>query len=184
MNYKELSKTISHALRHEPEKYGLTISDNGWVEINELITGIKSYNTRFHQLKKEDIEKVVDLFEKKRHEIEESKIRALYGHSRNIEIEMEVAEPPSILYHGTIESNVTRILDEGIQKMGRSYVHLASSIEQAEIVAKRRKGEVAIFEIQAKEASKNGVNFYQESGVWLCKEVSNQYIRLIQGIKS
>ena len=32
----QLSKTISHALRHAPEQYGLTLDSEGWVATQDL----------------------------------------------------------------------------------------------------------------------------------------------------
>jgi putative RNA 2'-phosphotransferase len=35
-NRVALSKTISHALRHAPDQYGLELDEAGWVDVAEL----------------------------------------------------------------------------------------------------------------------------------------------------
>jgi RNA:NAD 2'-phosphotransferase (TPT1/KptA family) len=34
--YNELSKAVSHALRHEPSAYGLVPDARGWVKVQDL----------------------------------------------------------------------------------------------------------------------------------------------------
>ena len=50
---------------------------------------------------KEDILHVMEISDKKRLEIVDDKIRALYGHSIPMHIKKLEAESPAILYHGT-----------------------------------------------------------------------------------
>ena len=41
MNYIELSREISYALRHAPWEYELEMDEYGWVDVNQLIAQIK-----------------------------------------------------------------------------------------------------------------------------------------------
>ncbi|MGD6842175.1 RNA 2'-phosphotransferase [Bacillus infantis] len=41
INYRELSKEVSYALRHAPSEYGLSLDENGWVE---LLKALKENN--------------------------------------------------------------------------------------------------------------------------------------------
>ncbi|WP_344931083.1 RNA 2'-phosphotransferase, partial [Aquimarina addita] len=81
MNLVELSKTVSHALRHAPEKYDLNLDDEGWVETNLLLKSLGEKNPEWQSLKVEDLQHMVNQSEKKRHELEGEYIRAIYGHS-------------------------------------------------------------------------------------------------------
>jgi len=38
MDIKKISKYLSFILRHQPNSIGLTLSDEGWANIDELIT--------------------------------------------------------------------------------------------------------------------------------------------------
>src|SRR5579883_1696013 len=39
---KELSKTISYALRHDPGAYGLQLDQEGWVRVADLLQALRS----------------------------------------------------------------------------------------------------------------------------------------------
>lgn len=60
---KRISKFLSLILRHQPEIIELRLDENGWAEVNELIT--KSAKGRMH-FSFEDLEEVVETNNKKR----------------------------------------------------------------------------------------------------------------------
>jgi putative RNA 2'-phosphotransferase len=157
----KLSKIISHALRHEPELYGLSLDEEGWTDVEELLLAIKnkSSNNVFEDLTVADIRIMIMNSSKKRFELRNDRIRAQYGHSLSSIIIQEKNIPPKVLYHGTLQSNVSLIIKEGLKPMKRQYVHLSIDINVAETVAKRRKGEVRILEIDAIEAYNDGFSF-------------------------
>ena len=41
MNYLELSKEISYALRHAPWEYELEMDDEGWVSLEQLLDSLR-----------------------------------------------------------------------------------------------------------------------------------------------
>ncbi len=43
-DYNRLSKTISHALRHEPWIYELELDSEGWVPVSQLLESLHSEN--------------------------------------------------------------------------------------------------------------------------------------------
>lgn len=100
-----LSKVISHALRHEPEKYGLELDSEGWVEMESLIQVLKQKDSGWQSLRYYDILRMIDSSEKKRHEVQTQRIgpeykntyrwfiRAKYGHSFEGNIYQEKIEP-------------------------------------------------------------------------------------------
>ena len=176
MNYLLLSKTISHALRHEPERYTLSLGENGWVSIQDLINGIQQVCPEYGVVTRAHVEKAVNSSDKKRHEINGGMIRALYGHSKEVMNDFTATQPPEILYHGTTVGDTVNILQEGIKKMSRQYVHLSSSIEDAIVVAKRRKKEVNVLTVDAALAFKEGVEFFNGGSVWLCDYIPAKYI--------
>ena len=75
INFNELSKIISHALRHQPSLYNLKLDKDGWVDVGLLIASLKNRDEKYIDLSIEDIEKMIELSQKKRHEITGNKIR-------------------------------------------------------------------------------------------------------------
>ncbi|APD08050.1 putative RNA 2'-phosphotransferase [Flavobacteriaceae bacterium UJ101] len=182
MNLTKLSKTISHALRHKLELYNLKLNKEGWVELEQLIQSLKKADYKEYKvLSIEDIEEVIKTSQKKRFEMKNGQIRAFYGHSIDQKMVKESTLPPDILYHGTIKANEPLILEGGLKPMNRQYVHLSEHIEEAELVAKRRKNkETIILTIKAEEAFSNGIAFYKEGqGIWLADQIPADYIKII-----
>jgi hypothetical protein len=93
----DLSRAVSHALRHEPWLYELELDDEGWTGINDLLDTLRSSRPDWKHLSKEDMEGMIALSEKCRHEISGDKIRALYGHSLPGKLKKTAAQPPSEL---------------------------------------------------------------------------------------
>ena len=80
-NYDLLSKIITYALRHEPWKYELELDENGWVIAKDLLSAIRSENGDLENLSEDDLSEMIRQSDKKRHELKNGKIRALYSHS-------------------------------------------------------------------------------------------------------
>lgn len=183
MNYTELSKEISYALRHAPWEYELELDEDGWVKVDELLTSLREDN-RWSSVTEEDLNNMIEGSEKKRHEMLSGKIRALYGHSLPQKIVKDEKEPPQILYHGTAKRFLKAIKDNGLLPKGRQYVHLSIDVDTASQVGKRRDNEPTILEINAKQAWDEGIKFYKGNDkVWLADFVPSKYINEIDSKK-
>ena len=100
MNYIELSKEISYALRHAPWEYELEINEEGWVQVEQLLDALHK-DEKWKKISEKDLITMIEKSEKKRHQILNGKIKAYYGHSIPIRIVKEEKMPPEVLYHGT-----------------------------------------------------------------------------------
>jgi putative RNA 2'-phosphotransferase len=168
MDLVKLSKVVSHALRHEPQVYGLQLDGEGWVLLSDLASALK--------VSEADIIKMLEQSAKKRFQIQDGRIRAFYGHSTEEKISKVMSFPPEYLYHGTTKENLSQIAEGGLLPMSRQYVHLSIDEATATIVGNRKRGELVIIKIQAAQAYKDGVPFYQEeNGIWLADHVPAKY---------
>lgn len=168
----KLSKRLSKVLRHAPERIGITLDKNGWVEVSELLKGLGS------DIALEDIEYVVANNNKKRFEFspDKNKIRACQGHSINVDLDLKAVVPPDVLYHGTSTNTVQHIEADGILKMNRDHVHLSADQETA-INVGQRHGKPTVLLIDAKKMHAEGADFYMSNnGVWLTDFVPKEYI--------
>ena len=176
---KKLSIFLSLLLRHKPETIGLHIEKYGaWADINELIEKINR-NSQY-KIDREVLEEIVREDEKQRYKISDDgkKIRASQGHSIDVIIDMEMKEPPELLFHGTADTNVRSILEKGIMHGKRLYVHLSKDTQTALKVGARH-GKPVIFNVRAGDMYKDGHVFYlSENGIWLTKFVPKEYIEL------
>ncbi len=182
MNAKQrtkISKFLSLILRHQPEIVGLTLEQNGWANVADLIAVCAKNGTTFTL---EELREIVETNDKKRFSFDESgeRIRANQGHSATVEIEFEQKTPPAILYHGTAEKNVDSILRTGLEKRRRHHVHLSENLETARAVGKRY-GEPVIFEIDTAQMLADDFKFFvSANNVWLVDSVAPEFLRLMQ----
>ena len=180
MNYLRLSKEISYALRHNPKQYNLSLDSLGYVQVKELLLALNNSKHYFKEITLEDLQKVIEISDKKRLEIKEDKIRALYGHSFITKIEKVLALPPEILYHGTSHSTLDKILKEGLKPMNRQYVHLSVDQETAIQVGKRRDEKPVLLSIDTKRAIESGIKFYLGNDkVWLSDPIPAVFLTVL-----
>jgi putative RNA 2'-phosphotransferase len=180
-NYEELSKVVSHALRHQPWLYELELDHEGWVSVEVLLSVLRSEKQEWETLCESDLSEMISQSTKVRHELKNGKIRALYGHSTPHKFLKETAQPPEFLYHGTALSCVSIIFDQGIKPMNRHYVHLSTDIDTAKQVASRKSKNTVILIIKAIEAYRENVHFYQGSeNVWLADEIPSRFISKVK----
>lgn len=93
-----------------------------------------------------------------------------------VELQLEVKQPPELLYHGTVGRFLQNIRAEGLRKMNRHHVHLSADRATAEKVGSRR-GEVVILTVHSGEMSRDGLVFFLSgNGVWLTEFVPEKYI--------
>lgn len=170
MNDKSLSKFISLILRHKPETIGIKLDENGWADVEKLLSGVKINFSALERIVRENDKQRFTFNEDK------TKIRANQGHSLKVDVELEEKIPPQFLYHGTIERFAKSIDAQGILKGNRLYVHLSADIETAKKVAARRKGSPVIYKISAQIMQRDGCKFFQsKNGVWLTDFVPPKY---------
>lgn len=175
MNLTKTSKYISLILRHKPETIGISLDEHGWANVKELINGVN----KTHKLDMKMLEEIVETDDKQRYSFNEdkTKIRANQGHSIDVDVELEEAVPPELLWHGTGHKYVKDIDAEGLLPKSRLYVHLSEDYKTAIEVGKRH-GTPAIYCVDALRMHNDGYKFYKsKNGVWLTKHVPAEYFR-------
>ncbi len=177
MDYMRLSKTVAYALRHDPWLYELELDEEGWTSIESLLSALREGKREWENVTEEDLHKIIKDESKKRYEIKDDKIRALYGHSLEKRIKKEPGEPPEFLFHGTSEKAYEKIKEIGLRPMSRQYVHLSIDTDMAQKVGKRKNKNPVILKVLAGKAYKDKINFYKgNEHVWLSDYVPPKYI--------
>lgn len=121
------------------------------------------------------------LADKKRWQIKNDKICALYGHSIKKHIHYKEIKPNSNLYHGTAVRFLSNIKKQGLLPMERQMVCLSIDIETAKTVAKRHDAKhIAVIQIDIKQALHDGVKFYEgNDNTVLVKKLPAKYFEKI-----
>lgn len=164
---KGKSKKISYILRHRISEGFLP---GGWLAVNTILEEVG--------ITMDELEDIVAQNDKGRYQLSEDKtlIRALYGHSVQVDLEYIPSQAPTVLYHGTAVKNYESILDSGIVSRNRQFVHLSEDIQTAVSVGQRH-GNPVVLQIDTKRMSEDGCIFYNpKNGIWLTEYVLPQYI--------
>jgi putative RNA 2'-phosphotransferase len=170
-----LSKRMSSALRHRPDRVGLTPDRAGWVPVAHLLAGLR--------IDRDALDEVVAGDDKQRFAVERGpdgadRIRANQGHSIPVDLGLTPAVPPALLYHGTGAEALASILATGLHRGGRHHVHLSPDVATAERVGSRRGGAVVVLTVDATAMDAAGFVFYRSAnGVWLTDLVPREYLR-------
>jgi len=173
----DLSRAVSHALRHEPWLYELELDDEGWAPIEQLLAALREKGGAWKAVDRADLDRMLTAVTKHRHEIDGERIRALYGHSLPGRVQKHAAVPPARLFHGTAPATWTMIEVDGLSPMGRQFVHLSVDRETAEAVGLRKSARPVVLAVDAAAASAAGVAFYAGNDlVWLADGIPSRFI--------
>ncbi|MEW2630185.1 RNA 2'-phosphotransferase [Streptomyces sp. NPDC048389] len=170
----KVSKYLSKHLRHQPDRIGVTLDANGWVETDELMRAAAEHGFRFTRA---ELAHAVAANDKRRFTIDGTRIRANQGHTVEVDLGLPPAEPPEYLYHGTVARALDAIRSEGLRPMARHDVHLSPDRETATRVGARR-GRPVVLSVHAGELYRAGHVFrVSANGVWLTASVPPRFIR-------
>lgn len=165
---RRISKLISLLLRHDPQRAGLELDPAGWIEVDELLSGMRRLGVG---ISRGELEDVVRGGDKPRFELRGDRIRARYGHSVEVDLAYEPAPPPPVLYHGTTATRVVSIQREGISPRERQQVHLSGDVETAAAVGARH-GRAVVLAVDARSMAEDGATFHRlPGGTWLTDAV-------------
>jgi putative RNA 2'-phosphotransferase len=170
-----VSKFLSLVLRHQPEKIGITLDPQGWVQVETLIAaatraGVTLTPALLHQIVRDN--------DKQRFALSEDGqwIRANQGHSVAVALGLEPQQPPDLLYHGTATRFLASIRAQGLLRRSRQHVHLSATPETAMSVGQRH-GRPAVLTVAAGQMHQDGLIFYRAAnGVWLTEHVPACYL--------
>jgi len=160
-------------LRHRPADIPYT--RDGWFDLRTVLDHLKNDGYIFNE---NDL--LAHLEESSRVEIKDGMIRALHGHSVDIEINWPIAKPELPLYHATPSENKESILKSGLQ-LSRRVIFLSPNIEVAKNAVNRYKKDCIVFEVDIKGLDRAGHNLYlSNDDVWLSRDViPPDYLKIV-----
>ncbi len=152
-----LGRLMAGVLRHFPERFGLNMDDHGWVDMREFIQAVQLRRKDLHWLRPHHLQAVIETDLKGRYQFKNGTIRATYGHSFDVDLELPSDNIPDILFYPTTEEEVDILLETGIRPSDRKKVHLSKTFDDAETAGKHRVEMPIILSIDAKKAIETGI---------------------------
>ena len=167
-NQIKKSKRLAYLLRHSD------LPDyNGWAKMSEVLGNLG--------VSLQDLQQIVESDNKGRFEFSEDKstVRALYGHSINLDLGLEPTTPPLLLYHGTAEKYIDSIMKDGLRRRKRNFVHLSETIDMAKQVGARH-GSPVVLSIDTEAMIRAGYKFYKaQNGIWLTGDILPNFFKAV-----
>lgn len=162
------SKRLAYLLRHSnlPNR-------NGWVRVSVLLNEMSITLQILRVIVEEDTKGRFEFSEN------ESSVRALYGHSIDVDLGLEPTIPPPVLYHGTAEKYIDSIMKEGLRPRKRNFVHLSETIDMAKQIGTRH-GSPVVLSIDIEAMIRTGYKFYKaQNSIWLTGDIPPKFLKVI-----
>jgi putative RNA 2'-phosphotransferase len=165
-----ISKMLSRMLRHRPRDFGITLDEAGWAHVDGVLAAL---DARGSPVTRDELLALVRANDKQRFALspDGQRIRAQQGHSVDVDLGYAPADPPEVLYHGTVARFLPSIRQTGLERGGRHHVHLSSSREQAEKVGRRRGAPIVIVVLAGRMRAAGHEFLLTPNGVWLTEHV-------------
>ncbi len=181
MNDRELDhlgRVMTGVLRHFPEKYGLTIDEHGWISIPALVKAISSQHRGYHWLRPHHLVAIAQSDPKGRYEVRDDRIRATYGHTVEVALDLPTENIPDELFFPVTADEAAIVLEVGLKPTDRRKVHLSRTAEDARAAGAVRTPEPIILAVDTKGARSEGIVIMQAGKtVFLVDRVPPAYLR-------
>jgi len=174
---EQLGRTLAGVLRHFPERFGLDMDEQGFVNLRDFISAMRDSNRRYHWLRPHHVVAIIETDPKGRYQISNDLMRATYGHSLELDLKLPTDNIPDFLYYPTTPEETDIILETGLHPSDRKMVHLSKTYQDAFNAGKVRVEAPVILEIDATAAIEAG-NVISQAGktVFLTYEIPPEFL--------
>jgi len=184
MNQNELDhigRTLAGVLRHFPEKFDLDMDDHGFVDLRAFISVLQRRERRLHWLRLHHLTAIIETDPKGRYQIKNEAMRATYGHSFDVDLDLPTHNIPDSLFYPASEEEAELLLETGLKPADRQMVHLSKDWEAAMEAGIHRMDEPVILEIDAAAARDQGI-IIMEAGttVYLTDEIPAEFLKMAE----
>lgn len=179
---ERVGRMMAGALRHFPEKYGLAMGDTGFVSIRALATAIRVRRRDLKWIKAKHIIALACTDPKGRYEVRGEMIRATYGHTVDVDLDLPTDNIPPKLYYPATGDELDFLLKHGIQPTDRRMVHLSATPEAAHEAGRHRCSDPAILEIDTAGVIESG-SVIMKAGktVYITLSINPEYVAQYRG---
>lgn len=165
-DHRRLSKAMALLLRHKGPTNGVLIDEAGFSSMDDLARALKVDSNQLLAITEHPGEP--------RFEVLGGRIRALYGHSLDVVIDVGIkVDAPTSLYHGSSWSALDAIVQKGLIPMQRRVVHLTNIAEEAMAVGER-KGAPLVLSINQSHDEKPVAE-----GIWVSSKVQPHRLKIV-----
>jgi len=181
MNDRELDhlgRVMTGILRHFPEKYGLAVDAHGWISLPKLVQAISTRHRGYHWLRAHHLAAIAESDPKGRYEVRDDQIRATYGHTVEVDLDLPTENIPELLFFPVNAEEEAIVLEVGLKPSDRRKVHLSKTAADAHAAGAVRNPNPVILEIDTVRARADGIVIMKAAKtVYLTDQVPPKYLR-------
>lgn len=179
-----IGRMMAGVLRHFPDRYGLEMDKNGWVDLRDFITAVQIRNKHLRFLKPHHIVGLIETDPKGRYQFREGHVRATYGHTLDLELDLPTENIPDTLFYPTTEEELSILRGAGLKPGDRKMVHLSRTYEAALEAGRVRNKNPVIVEVDARAARSSGVQIMKAGKtVYLTREVPPEFLHRAERVE-
>lgn len=177
---EKLGRMMAAILRHG--KFSLDMTEQGYVKIQSIVDTIKEHNGRVKWLRPHHIDALALTDPKGRYQIRGQSVRATYGHTIELDLNLPTVNIPAYLYYPASEEEAEEILEDGLLPVDRAMVHLSATFEDALRAGEVRLEDPVILAVDSQKCSEAGYPIGKAAKtVYLCKKVPADCITVSDG---
>ncbi len=185
MNDRELDhlgRILTGILRHFPDRYQLPIDSQGWVSLPQIARAIAQKHPAYHWLRVQHLVAIAETDAKGRYEVRDDRVRATYGHTVEVDLDLPTENIPDHLYFPVTPEEAAIVLEVGLKPSDRRKVHLSKTAEDARAAGMVRTPSPTLLEIDAKRARADGIVIKRAGKtVFLVDQVPAEYLARFEG---
>jgi len=172
---ERITRSLAYMLRHKPEEFDLQLDRQGFAGLSEVVQAL---NERLGEpIEEAQVARAIACGDRERYEIVDGRIRALYGHS--IEVDPGApGQPPALLFIGLDERDAERARRNGLHGGRRRFLHLALTEEEAIETGRRSARDYVVITVHALDAWEQDVNFYNRRAMFLSEPIPTEFIEV------
>jgi putative RNA 2'-phosphotransferase len=178
---EHLSKVLAGVLRHFPDRYKLEVDPHGWVDLKAFLTAVQKRHRQYRFLRTYHIIGLIETDPKGRYQYDGTRIRATYGHSYDVDLDLPTDNIPPKLYYPSTPEEADILLETGIKPTDRKMVHLSATIEDAQKAGRVRVDQPIILEVDTEKTISMG-NKIMRAGktVYIVNEIPKECIKKLE----
>ena len=153
---------------------------NGWIDVRDIVRKFKDGRRRQHWLRPHHLSAISETDPKGRYEVRGNMMRATYGHTVEIELDLPSTEIPDSLYYPCDPNVAENLLEVGISPGDRSHVHLSASIRSAAEAGRFHHSDPTIIEVDTARMSASGETIWHAGvTVYLTDSVAGEFLSVV-----
>ncbi len=172
---ERIGRTLAAILRHG--KFDPDMDDQGFVSMQEVVALVRGRHTYMNWLRPRHIEALIQTDPKGRYETSGGDIRATYGHTIPLDLNLDNVDIPPELFYPVSPDDVERHLAEGILPTDRNMVHLSLGYRDAVRAGSVRYEEPVILVVDTGMCIEMGSDIGRAAKtVFLCRSVPSDAV--------